>query len=42
MQLSDALTGYWLDKRTVFSPHTVTDYSLTFDRLIKFMGSATE
>jgi integrase/recombinase XerD len=42
MQLSDALTGYWLDKRTVFSPHTVTDYSLTFDRLIEFLGPTTE
>lgn len=39
MQLADALTGYWLDKRITFSRHTVTDYSLTFRRLEKFLGS---
>ncbi len=37
MKLSDALTGYWLDKRTDFSLHTVGDYQVTFKRLVEFL-----
>jgi len=37
MKLSDALTGYWLDKRTDFSLHTVDDYQVTFKRLVEFL-----
>lgn len=38
MLLSQALAGYWLEKKIDFSPATHRDYSLTFDRLIAFLG----
>ncbi len=38
MRLSDAITGYWLDKKIALSAHTVTGYELTFDRLLQFLG----
>lgn len=37
MKLSDAITGYWLDKRLNFSRHTITGYTLIFDRLIGYL-----
>ena len=39
MRIADALTGYWLDKRINLSHHTVSDYQLTFDRLLKYLGA---
>lgn len=38
MKLSDAITGYWLDKRLDFSKHTIAGYSVIFDRLIAFLA----
>ncbi|KXK51963.1 MAG: putative site-specific recombinase [Chloroflexi bacterium OLB13] len=38
MLLLDALNGYWLEKRRGFSPHTVSDYQVTFKRLASFVG----
>jgi len=37
MKLSDAIAGYWLDKRIDFSRHTITGYTLIFNRLIAFL-----
>ena len=37
MRIADALTGYWLDKRINLSHHTVSDYQLTLDRLLKYL-----
>ena len=37
MKISDAIDGYWLDKRLDFSDHTVTGYSVTFRRLIDYL-----
>lgn len=36
MNLSDALQGYWLDKKLEFSPHTIESYNRVFDRFIAF------
>lgn len=38
MRISEALTGYWLDKRMNFSATTVPGYERTFRRLVEFMG----
>lgn len=38
MRLSDAIDGYWLEKRRRLSPHTITDYDLTFRRFIAYTG----
>ena len=38
MLLSDAINGYWLEKRIDLSPHTIRDYALTFDRFLAFIG----
>lgn len=38
MKLVDALEGYWLSKRLNFSPSTIADYTLTFDRLVLFLS----
>jgi len=40
MRFSDALEGFWLAKRRGYSPHTVTDYSNTFNRFQRFVGDA--
>jgi integrase/recombinase XerD len=33
-----ALEGYWLARRSSFSPHTVADYTLTFNRFAAYVG----
>jgi integrase/recombinase XerD len=33
-----ALDGYWLARRSGFSPHTVSDYQLTFARFAAYIG----
>jgi Phage integrase, N-terminal SAM-like domain len=38
IKLSDAITGYWLDKRITFSKHTITGYTVVFDRLVAFLN----
>jgi integrase/recombinase XerD len=38
MRLSDALTGYWLEKEIHLSAHTRADYTTTFTRLSAFLG----
>lgn len=38
MLYSEALHGYWLEKRRGFSRHTVSEYSVTFRRLGEFVG----
>ena len=38
MRFSQALQGYWLDKRTSFSPRTVEGYTYHFDHLVTFLG----
>lgn len=38
MKLSDALVGYWLEKRLSMSQTTVPGYERTFARLIAFLG----
>lgn len=38
MLLTEAINGYWLEKRIKVSPHTVRDYTLTFNRLVLFLG----
>lgn len=38
MKLSDAIEGYWLDKRLDLSDHTITGYSVIFRRLVTFLG----
>jgi site-specific recombinase XerD len=38
MKLSDALVGYWLEKRLHMSPTTIPGYERTFARLIVFLG----
>lgn len=40
MKLSDAISGYWLDKQIDFSPHTITGYSVVFRRLIAFLDDS--
>ena len=42
MQLDYAIEGYWLAKRRDFSANTVNDYSLTFKRLIEFVGKTRD
>lgn len=39
--LGGAIEGYWLTRRRDLSPHTVSDYSLTFRRLIDYAGADT-
>lgn len=39
MDFLTALEGYWLARRRDFSPHTILDYSLTFKRFAKHIGS---
>ena len=38
MLWDDALEGFWLEKRRNVSPHTVSDYALTFTRFRAFVG----
>lgn len=38
MLLSDAISGYWLEKKVNLSSSTIRDYQLTFDRLLSFLG----
>lgn len=38
MKLSDALVGYWLEKRLSMSQTTIPGYERTFTRLIAFLG----
>lgn len=40
MQLSNAIEGYWLTRRLDMSPHTVSDYGLTYRRLIDYVNNA--
>jgi integrase/recombinase XerD len=42
MQLDYAIEGYWLAKRRDFSTNTVNDYTLTFRRLIEFVGKTRD
>jgi integrase/recombinase XerD len=42
MQLHYALDGYWLSKRRNLSVHTVADYTVTFRRLVEFLGPDRE
>ncbi len=42
MQLDYAIEGYWLAKRRDFSANTVNDYTLTFRRLIEFVGKTRD
>lgn len=37
MHITDALTGYWLEKRSNVSEHTVSDYQLTFSRFVAWL-----
>ncbi|RIK40839.1 MAG: hypothetical protein DCC55_13880 [Chloroflexi bacterium] len=37
MKLSDAIAGYWLDKRQRFSPRTVESYGRIFVYLVDFV-----
>lgn len=39
MDFKTALEGYWLARERDFSPHTVSDYSVTFKRFAKHVGS---
>ena len=39
--LSGAIEGFWLTKRRDLSPHTVSDYSVTFRRLLDYAGADT-
>ncbi len=36
--LSGAIEGFWLTKRRNLSPHTISDYGLTFRRLCEYIG----
>lgn len=38
MLYSDALEGFWLARRRDYSPHTVSDYQLTFKRFQSWVG----
>ena len=38
MRLSEAMTGYWLDKRLQFSETTIPGYERTFRRFVAFVG----
>lgn len=38
MLLTDALIGYWLEKRANLSPRTIPDYELVHSRLIEYLG----
>lgn len=40
MRFSDALEGFWLERRRGYSEHTVRDYSVTFRRFRQFIGDA--
>lgn len=42
MKLVDALEGYWLSKRLNFSPRTIADYTMTFDRFVLFFSRDVE
>ncbi len=39
MDFLAALEGYWLARKRDFSTHTVSDYSVTFKRLVKYVSS---
>ena len=39
-KLSEAIEGYWLDKRLEFSETTIPGYRLTFRRLVEFLNDA--
>lgn len=39
MDFLTALEGYWLARKRGFSPHTISDYSVTFKRFAKHVGS---
>jgi integrase/recombinase XerD len=38
MLLNDAIAGYWLEKQIDLSPHTIRDYTTTFNRFCAFLG----
>lgn len=38
MLYSDALEGFWLARKRDYSPHTVSDYQLTYKRLQAWVG----
>lgn len=38
MLLSDAISGYWLEKQIDLSPNTIRDYTTTFTRFYTFLG----
>lgn len=38
MRLSEAIEGYWLDKRLELSPTTIPGYEKTFTRFLAFVG----
>lgn len=40
MRFSEALEGFWLEKRRGYSAHTVADYANTFQRFRLFVGDA--
>lgn len=42
MDLAHALEGYWLEKRRGFSKHTISEYEVTFRRLVAFLGEDIE
>lgn len=39
MDFSTALEGYWLARQRDFSPHTISDYSVTFRRFADYLGA---
>ncbi len=40
MKLSEAIEGYWLDKKLDMSPTTIPGYEKTFARLVRFLDDA--
>lgn len=39
MDFQAALEGYWLARQRDFSPHTISDYSVTFRRFATYLGT---
>jgi len=42
MNFPTALEGYWIARKRDFSPNTIRDYSLTFDRFNQYIGTNTQ
>lgn len=42
MNILSALEGYWLSKKRDLSPNTVSDYALSFRRLVEFLSEKQE